>query len=208
MRTYGVLENDIDLPRIWATAQTLGFSDLRVAAFNIPPFHVSLAEYDELLEGGNAYAVWAEVSRAFMANVRNFFMTKSGTAVLDSRHAAGLQCTIEAAVPPHAESGMPIAAQVTVRNSGTVVWLPSDEAVGGVSLGTHLYDGSGRLVRFEYGSHALPRALAPGEEVSLSIAMPALAAGRYIIELDCVASRVTWFAQTGSQPVRATIDVT
>jgi hypothetical protein len=63
-------------------------------------------------------------------------------------------------------------------------------------------------VRFEYGSHALPRALAPGEEVSLSIAMPALAAGRYIIELDCVASRVTWFAQTGSQPVRATIDVT
>jgi hypothetical protein len=147
------------------------------------------------------------MSRAFMANVRNFFMTKSGIAVLDSRHAAGLRCTIEATVPAHAESGKPIAAQVTVRNSGTVVWLPSEETMGGVSLGTHLYDGTGHLVRFEYGSYALPRALAPGEEVSLSIEMPPLDAGRYVIELDCVASRVTWFAQAGSQPARAMIEV-
>jgi hypothetical protein len=39
------------------------------------------------------------------------------------------------------------------------------------------------------------------------VALPALPAGQYRIELDCVASRVTWFAQVGSVPATMLVDV-
>jgi len=38
-------------------------------------------------------------------------------------------------------------------------------------------------------------------------ALPGLAAGRYTIEIDCVADGVTWFALVGSAPVHIAISV-
>jgi hypothetical protein len=37
--------------------------------------------------------------------------------------------------------------------------------------------------------------------------LPPQPVGRYILELDCVASKVAWFSQVGSQPVRIPIDI-
>ena len=195
MRTYGVVENDVDIHALWAAAQRLGFSDLKIAAYNVPPFHVSLAEYDDLLAAGDTYARWAESTRAFLHNVRDFFLIKAGEEEIDSRHPAGLRAAIEASIADQ-------RIHVTVRNTGRAKWLPSDTPYGGVVLGGHLYAESGRLIRFDYLWQPLPRALAPQEEVSFSFDLPPLDPGRYIIELDCVANKVTWFAQTGSDPAR------
>ncbi|PYQ29480.1 MAG: hypothetical protein DMF56_10970 [Acidobacteria bacterium] len=201
MRTYGVVENDVDIHAIWDAAQRLGFADLKIAAYNVPPFHVSLAEFDDLLAAGATYARWAESTRAFLHNVRDFFLTKAGAEEIDSRHPAGLRASIDASI-----TGMTVRA--TVRNIGRAKWLPSDVLYGGVVLGAHLYAENGRLIRFDYAWQPLDRALAPQEETTISFDLAPLDPGRYIIELDCVANKVTWFAQTGSTPARIEVDVT
>ncbi|HUP63264.1 MAG TPA: methyltransferase domain-containing protein [Thermoanaerobaculia bacterium] len=200
MRTYGVVENDIDIHAIWEAAQRAGFADLKLAAYNVPPFHLSLAEYDDLLAAGDAYARWAESTRAFLHNVRDFFLTKAGVAEIDSRHAAGLRATIEASL-----AGNRVTA--TIHNTGRARWLPSDELYGGVVLGGHLYTPEGRLAKFDYAWIPIPRALAPQEEVTFTFDLPPVEHGRYVLELDCVANKVTWFAQVGSVPARMEVDV-
>src|SRR4029077_9140353 len=46
---YGVVERDVDVHDLWRTAKTVGFSEMRMCVFHAPPYHVSLAEYEDLL---------------------------------------------------------------------------------------------------------------------------------------------------------------
>lgn len=200
MRTYGVVEADIDIHAIWDAAKRLGFVDLKLAAFNVPPFHVSLAEYDDLLASGETFGKWAEQTRSFLHDARTFFLTKAGAEELDSRRTEGLRAVIEARL-----DGLNV--HVTVRNIGKAKWLDSHEPHGGVALGAHLHDANGQLVDLDYARTILPRPLAPGEEVTFDFTLPPLQAGRWVVELDCVAEKVAWFAQVGSTPTRLEIDV-
>ncbi|HYC90651.1 MAG TPA: methyltransferase domain-containing protein [Thermoanaerobaculia bacterium] len=199
MRTYGVVEADIDIHAIWDTAKRLGFVDLKLAAFNVPPFHMSLQEYDDLLASGETFGKWAEQTRSFLHDARTFFLTKAGTEEMDSRRTDGLRAAIEARL-----EGMTV--HVTVRNTGKAKWLDSHEPHGGVALGVHLHDAAGQLVDLDYARTVLPRALAPGEEVTFDFVLPPLQPGRWIVELDCVAEKVAWFAQVGSTPTRLAIE--
>ncbi len=52
-----------------------------------------------------------------------------------------------------------------------------------------------------------PREILPGETVRCRVTLPPIAAGRYRLELDCVASQVTWFAQVGSRPATVIVEV-
>jgi len=205
MRTYGVVEADIDIAWIRDTALAAGFGEMRVAALNVPPFHLTVEQYDDLLDGGPTAARWLDWTRAFMRDVRDFFLIKRGESPLDSRHSGALSCTIEATLldPTH--------VRVVARNSGRAVWLPSGVEPGAVNLGCHLYDGNGTLIRLDHAwSDLTPdkRAVAPGESVETIMTLPALAPGRYQIELDLVANRVGWFAQFGSKPARLAVEVT
>ena len=195
MRTYGVVEADIDIHAIWNAARRLGFVDLKLAAFHVPPFHVSLREYDDLLAAGETFGRWAEETRSFLHDARTFFLTKAGAEEPDSRRTEGLRAEISAAL-----EGMVVHA--TVRNTGKARWLPSDEPHGGVCLGAHLHDSDGHLIDLDYARTPLPRALEPGEETTVEMSLPPLSSGRYVIELDCVAENVAWFAQVGSTPAR------
>lgn len=200
MRNYGVVENDVDIHALWRTAQSAGFSDLKLAAFNVPPFHLSLEEFDQLLAAGPAYARWAEATRAFLQNSRTFFLRKGGDEPVDSRRGDALRCAIEVRVEfPNVHA--------RVSNTGRGTWLPSAEPFGGVSLGCHLYDATGKLLDLDYHWQWLPRALAPGEEVAFDFTLATLTPGRYALEFDCVANKVAWFAQVGSHPARLTIEV-
>src|SRR6185295_2957506 len=201
MRTYGVVENDVDIEAIWATAGSLGFVDLKLAAYNVPPFHVSLGEYHDILLIGETYGRWAEWTRHFLNDARMFFLRKAGTEPVDSRRSDAVGATIEATITPQ------LAAHVTLRNTGRGRWLPSSEPFGGVSLGCHLFDADGALLRLEYARQPLPSPLAPGEETVLEFQLPPLDPGSYVIELDCVANQVTWFGQAGSPVTRVHVTV-
>lgn len=210
MRTYGVVENDIDIHAIWRAAQPLGFADLKLAVFHGRPFHVSIETFDDFLAGGASVSTWAASTRDFMRDVRSFFLIKAGEERIDSRSAAGLACEISAPASIAAREGERIAIDVAVANSGTATWLPSDNPAGGVALGTHIYDRAGKLITFDVHWERLsepPREVSPGETVQVRVSLPPQGAGKYIVELDCVASRVTWFAQAGSHPRRVELDV-
>ena len=202
--TFGVVERDVDVHALWRTAQASGFSEIRMCVFHQPPYQVSLAEYEDLLTGGPAGSRWLDATRTFLHLVRDFVLVKAGELRADSRTAQGLACEIRLAeAPVRARAGRPVTLAVTVTNTGHAWWLPSDAPHGGVSLGAHLYDDSGTLLNFDAGRVALtspPRTLAPNETASCRLTLPGLAAGRYRVELDCVAERVTWFAPAGSTP--------
>jgi SAM-dependent methyltransferase len=209
MRTYGVIENDVDIHAIWQTARDAGFADLRVAAYNIPPFHVSLNGFDDLLSGGETYLRWAESTRLFLTNVRDFFLIREGEEPYDSRRPAGLAASIDAEVVAP-EDGRNVTVRAAVTNRGDALWLPSGVTPGGVSLGCHLYAAGGGLLAFDHHWESLsdpPRNIAPGERLELQFEMPPLPPGRYVLEFDCVADRVCWFAQQGSPVHRLELEV-
>jgi SAM-dependent methyltransferase len=209
-QTYGVVERDVDVHDLWRAAQAYGFGDLRMCVFHGLPHHVSLQEYEELLAGGPAQDDWLVATRKFLRHVRSFTLVKTGTGRVDSRTTDGLACDVRAALAAPAVEGQPVVIDAIVTNTGAATWLPSDEALGGVGLGAHLYDAAGALVAFDFHVEPLtrpPREVPSGDTVRCRVTLPPLSAGTYRLELDCVASHVTWFALVGSRPATLELDV-
>lgn len=206
MRNYGVVENDVHIHEIWRVAQEAGFDRIHLAAYNVTPFHVTLEQYDELLAGGETYLRWAQHTRAFLGNVRNFFLKRAGEEELDSRRVEGLAAQIDVSVVSGAPTrGLPAGVRATVRNAGRSRWLASSTIPGGVSLGCHVLQGDGRPLQWDFHWQALtdpPRDLAPGESVTFEFTLPPIPAGAAALEFDCVADRVCWFHEAGSPTVR------
>jgi len=211
MRAYRVVENDIDVHALWRAALTCGFSDLKLAVHHAPPFLVSLSEFEDFLADSGAGEPWVNSTRTYLRHVRTFFLLKTGVERLDSRSVGALACRIDAVVADRSGVGQqPVSIDATVRNTGTGVWLTAESEYGGVALGAHLYDESGKLIAFDLVRQRLTeplREVVPGEVVTCRLTIPPLPAGRYVVELDCVASKVIWFSQVGSEPVRLTIDI-
>jgi 2-polyprenyl-3-methyl-5-hydroxy-6-metoxy-1,4-benzoquinol methylase len=211
MRTYGVVENDVDVHAIWRTARGCGFTDLKLAAFHGPPFYLSLAEYEDFLAGGQTTERWLTSTRVFLRDTRSVFLFKEGREVRDSRTVEGLACEIHATlVREMTGAGEPIHLEVTVRNAGTARWLAGEVEYGGVSLGAHLYGADGAMQDFNFylGPLSEPsREIASGETLTRQVTLPPLGLGRYRIEFDCVAARVTWFAQVGSKPAAVGVNI-
>jgi len=204
--TYGVVERDVDVHDVQRAARASGFTDLRMCVFHAPPYHVSLEDYEDIVAGGPAGAGWLTSTRTFLRHVRSFYLIKEGAERADSRSAAGLACGIRAQIAA-ADSGA-TAIDAVVTNTGTAIWLPWGTTPGGVGLGAHLYDASGSLLSFDFHVAPLttpPREIAPGETVTCRVVLPALPAGSNRVELDCVASDVTWFAQAGSKIAALTL---
>jgi hypothetical protein len=85
----------------------------------------------------------------FLRDVRNFFLFKKGTERIDSRSPSGLAAEIDAAFIDRVVEGNRIVVDATVTNRGTATWLPSDAQFGGVALGAHLHDITGKLITFD-----------------------------------------------------------
>ncbi len=210
MRTYRVVENDIDVHAIWRTARQCGFAGMKLAVFHGPPFYVSLEEYEDFLADGQTVERWRTSSRVFLRNARTFFLFKEGDEPVDSRTAAGLSCEILARLAEPPLENQPWVLEATVSNTSGARWLAADASYGGVKLGAHLYEASGRLLDFDLASAPLTtpaREILPDETVECRLTLPAQPAGRYRLEVDCVASRVTWFAQVGSRPAVLDVEV-
>ncbi len=212
MKAFKVIENDVVIEEIWSQAQSAGFTDMRLAVFNVPPFHLSLDEFKDFLAGGESAVRWAEATRAFLQNQRNFFLYKGVETVSDSRFRAGLTGRIKIA-PEHlsAREGAPIKAQATVTNTSKSLWLPRSAGLGAVQLGCHVYDAQGRLLHHSYHWEALTpgegHPILPGQTVSFEVSLPALPKGSYILEFDLVSNDVCWFALNGSEQTRVTANV-
>src|SRR5438445_3488280 len=214
MRNFKVLEDDIHVPEIWASAERAGFVRMKLAVFSPRPLLMSLPEFEDYLNGGAANQRLAEMTRAQMQDRRVFFLQKGGEAPpLDSRSRAGLAATLEVKLASATvQAGTPLVAQVIVTNSGRATWLPASSKVGAVRLGCHLLDASGTMLAVDYFRQALTPGdglpIAPGKTVKLETRIPSPPEGSYVLEFDLVSESVGWFAMSGSEIVRRTIQVT
>lgn len=206
MRTYGVLENDIDLHVLWPVAKDAGFEELRVGVYYGDPQMLPLENFEDLLAGGEAFVEGARWMRMFLENVRLFTLRKAGEEQRDSRSVQALRADVQVELRSEARSNQAIPVRAIVRNTGSGRWLPSPVNPGGVSLGVHLYQGS-ELLRFDHFWQALPRALEPGEAETVEFELPPLAPGAYLLEFDCVAQNVAWFATNGSLTKRLALEL-
>ena len=212
MRTFGVVENDVDVSKIWKDAQAAGFTDIKLAVFNVPPFLVSPGEFDQLLKGGGAAKQFTQSTAAFLRDQRTFFLYKGKRTVLDSRFPGGLSARIE--IEPAsivAKAGEQITLQAIVENTGRAVWLPRGSGLGAVQLGVHVLDDNGKILHQSYHWEALMEGdgvpVQPGQTVKVDVSMPALPIGEYILEFDMVSNDVAWFAQNQSRTVRVRLSV-
>jgi hypothetical protein len=212
MRTYRVIENDVDIEEIWQSARAAGFTDLRLTVFSTSGFQLSLPEFQEFLAGDEPAARFSEVSREFMRDRRTFFLHKGEMTDSSTQYRSGLRASL--GVEPGdltVAEGEPARLTVTVSNVGSSTWLPASLGIGGVYLGMNLYDEAGEIVQHSYHWERLTpgegRYLPPGETVTVVTEMPAPPPGRYVVELDMVSDGITWFGLNGSQTARVSLEV-
>jgi SAM-dependent methyltransferase len=212
MQQHGVIENDVDLPALWAAAQRAGFTDLKIAAFNQNADYLSLNDFNDFLAGGATARDYTEATRRFLRDKRNFFLYKGTAGSRDSRFRAGLKAEIR---PLHklvsARADEPLMVRAAVKNTSAAVWLPPSAGLGAVYLGFHVKDCDGAMLRQSYHWEALTpdanRAVPPGETVTVEARLPALPPGRYVLELDLVSNDVCWFALNGSPVGNVEVEV-
>lgn len=211
MKTHGVVENDIDMRAIWRDAQDSGFTDLKLAIFQVQPLYVDLVQFEDFLRGGKTTKKFVAATREFLANQRNFFLYKGEPKPRDSRYRQGLTALIK--ISPGAVSsaeGEAIKLSAVVQNNSEATWLPQTAGLGAVMLGCHVYHGDGTVFRESYHWEPLTTAdhgILPGEMVKFDFQLPGLPRGRYLIEFDMVSNDVCWFAINGSQVARIELEV-
>ena len=212
MRTFGVVENDIDLDGIWRLAREAGFAELALAAYNAPGLLLSWEEYREIVDGRGADERFAEMTRQFLGERRTFFLYKGARPVSSAQYRSGLLAAVTVEPPrARAVAGETLALMVTATNTGTSTWRPHGAGIGGVSIGAHLYDERGAILRHSYHWEPLTEGdghpVAPGGTVTREVNVPAPAPGRYLLELDLVAADVAWFGLNGSALPRVALEV-
>lgn len=212
MRNYKVLEDDVDVRKIWSAARQVGFARIRLAVYAPHTFLLTLPEFEEYLDAGSPNKRFADATRARMQGVRLFFLQKAGQApALDSRSRTYLSAKLEAQVAsPTVKQGEPVRAQVSITNTGRAVWLPRSAERGAVLLGPRLLDASGQPLNLNPARHPLTpdgRPIAPGETVLLEVTIPSPPRGSYIVEFDLVAEQIAWFSMLGMAAPRVPIQV-
>jgi ubiquinone/menaquinone biosynthesis C-methylase UbiE len=211
MKTHGVVENDIDMRAIWRDAQDSGFTDLKLAIFQVKPFYADLVQFEDFLRGGKTTKKFVAATRDFLANQRNFFLYKGEPKPRDSRYRQGLTASIK--ISPTAVSsaeGEAIKLNAVVENNSEAIWLPRNAGLGAVMLGCHVYHRDGTTFRESYHWEPLTtddHGILPGETVKFDFQLPGLPHGRYLIEFDMVSNDVCWFAINGSQVARIIVEV-
>jgi SAM-dependent methyltransferase len=212
MKKFGVVENDIDIHSIWATARKAGFTDLELAVFQVKPTMLKLDQFEDFLRGGKSSRKYVEETRSFLGNQRNFFLYKGAPKPRDSRYRQNLIAEIKIS-PATSEvpAGEPIKLAAVVKNIGEAIWLPRSAGLGAVMLGCHVFYADGHVFRESYHWEPLSeddnRSIQPGETVKIEFALPALPPGSHRIDFDMVSNDVCWFAINGSQVASIVVQV-
>lgn len=201
MSHFGVIENDIRVEEIWETARRIGFTDIDLALPQRKPLLLPIDRFNKIAGGKPTNKDLQEIVQNIVEcshNTRIFFL-RAGKEVIDSRHGRGLLGLMTVAITRRHYGTL--CGTATVRNTGTVCWLPSGTSVGSVSLGVHLKDRAGTDVNPDYARIALSTdPIEPGKEVTVEFTIPQPAIGVYQLVFDLVSEHVTWFELFGTVP--------
>lgn len=208
MRTYDVIEADVQVQALFETARAAGFTGAEMAVFNTQALETDLAGFDAFLSnpvGSPAGRSFVGNTAALLENRRTFFLYKGDVlGRMDSRSSAGLL------------AGIGLSANIddrctrfagTVTNRGSSIWRPSFSGLGGVNIGIHLFGSDGRLINQDYARFALsPESVAPGQsrDVEFSVPHPP-GIERFELVVDLVAEGIVWFETCGQPALRVAV---
>ncbi len=135
----------------------------------------------------------------------------AGGEIPDSRNPGLLRArfTVRGEFPATARPGETLVALVEIENTGNTLWLVSRAAPRGtVRVGLKILNEKNEVIDEAHGSPPLPRAMVPGEKVTLKIKRPApKAIGHYMLKVDLVDQDICWFEQKGSEPIMLAFEV-
>jgi len=125
----------------------------------------------------------------------------------DSRSISYLAATLAVEDGPvRSRPGEVLRFRVRAENTGLARWLREGEAEtdrGAVHLVAHVFGEGDEPLSWYHAGAYLPADVAPGESVSIEIAMRAPEeAGTFWLEFDMVAEHLAWFEDLGSAVVR------
>ena len=111
--------------------------------------------------------------------------------------------------PDRLAPGEAFRIELEIENTGDTLWLAGRETRTGVVMpGVRIIDEAGTLVSEFHGEPPLPRAVAPGETVSLKIEQAApKRPGQYTLKFDLVDQHVCWFEDVGSEAYTIVFEV-
>ena len=196
---YGVLENDIHLEELVKIATSVGFHSPKVKPFPDPgSLTFSFEQYTKFMDGDdNIFPV-----DTVRESLRDFVILSlfKGRGTPDSRNPGVLRAKIEAISLTQRPADNGSTQSVRIENTGDTLWLSEETPLGGfVVLGAHLLSLKRETIARGFVRAYLPESVAPGESVEMDIRLPnANAQGKYLIQLDMVDDRVTWFEKVGS----------
>jgi SAM-dependent methyltransferase len=209
-RAHGVLEEDVDLVQLEATARAVGFCDLDVLVPPLPHDVLTLPMSRlRLYLRGASWLVPADfVRREILA--RPMGILRKGPWPITSL-APGVQ---EGRIVPHpptlrARTGEACRLEVDLVNSAETAWLREGRHGSGyVRLGVQLLDGAGEILDRDHARAGLPRDMPEGASarVVLELAAPDRP-GRYVLRFDLVNEGVGWFGEGGSRVVDVPLEV-
>ena len=133
------------------------------------------------------------------------------STVPDSRRPGLLRARFQllAPAPRRLAPGEALPLPLAVENAGDTLWLTGQTVRAGIVMpAVRVFDEAGALVSEFHGEPLLPRAVAPGEAVTLKIEYTApRRPGAYTLKVDLVDQHVCWFEQQGSEPLVLRFDV-
>ena len=209
MAEYDVLETDLVLEDVVATAYSVGFTGFacKLSCWN----ELTLDEYLALVKRTPALALELRIGNNIadtMMNKSVFFLQK-GARQIDSRSVEALNCTIR--VDSHQitiAAGEQFSITCIVKNTGDARWLQDNPfGVGIVCVGAHLYDANTGLVNLEFGRSGLGKDIGPNEETTCELSLCINKPGQYKVLLDMVSEQVCWFENVGFRPIEIEVIV-
>ncbi len=113
-------------------------------------------------------------------------------------------------VPATVKTGEAFEIELKIKNLGDMAWsaLGGPQGENSVHICHHWLDANGNMLIFDGVRSEFPKDIAPLEEVTLKArARAPEKPGDYIMEIDLVQERVSWFKERGSKSVTANIKV-
>lgn len=205
MRRLGVIEGDVNLDEIAATARLAGLEAESFAVMTVLPHWVPLAEFADLVSSGiPGQGVINHLVQQVAAH-QTFLLRKPGIEQRDSRDPSAIAGTVKLVSFNTTAAAGGILADVVVvaTNTGAGLWLPSSVGRGAVALALRVTD---PLPWEGFIDMGLDAPLPPGRSATVSgqILLPDFAAGQEL-SVGLVSHGVDWFETRGSQPLYVTV---
>jgi SAM-dependent methyltransferase len=198
---WGVLENEIDPDRLWATGRAAGFQELELLVPPVPAALLTLPmRRARWFLRGMPGIVPQDFIRTMMLSYPTGFLRK-GPYTSTSLHPHALLAAIRPSVRTmNVRAGETFRVTAAVQNLTGTVWLREGaRGRGAVRLGARLLGGAEQAPGAELGRCALPGDTPHGAEhqLHLDLVAPSVA-GEYVIRLDMIDEGIAWFSERGS----------